>query len=191
MTGDEAEALLAYWGPRARKTEAAHYQVATEYSRRHDALTLLVVSLAAFTGSGLFATLSTKSARFKTVLAILSVIAALLAGLDRSLRYLERAEKHREAGSAWAAIVNETEELKPQLAAHPPEATRISSLAKLMNDITARSPYIPQRVFDRCGLGDTYMWPDVAPVQEGRSRNRRRRRARDSVADPGADQRES
>jgi len=121
-------------------------------------MTFAVVALSALAGSGLFATLSTRNAGFKAGLAVLSVLAAILAGLDRSLRYAERAEQHRTAGAEWAGIVNLTEEMKASLPDHPPDEQRVEKLERQMTETTTKSPYIPERVFQKNCLAETYMW---------------------------------
>ena len=159
MTGDEEKNLLDnFWGPRARQTEAVHYKISASYALWHDCLTLAVIVLTTVTGSTLFTNLSGHR-DLTIVLASLSIAAAVLAAIDRSVRYAERAEQHRRAGAAWCPIVNETESITVQLPAHPVPDDRIQSLEAAMSRTTNNSPYIPQRYFKKYGLMDTYMYP--------------------------------
>ena|ERR1017187_3923869 len=161
MTGDEAKAIVDHWGCRARNSQKAHYLVATKYSRYQAYVTIGLVVLTAFTGSALFATLSNQNSNFQLALAILSVASAALAGFDRSQRFLENAEKHRQAGAAWTNVVQQTELLWEQLPTNPPQDldSRIAAIGKQMDEVTAKSPQIPERVFRKCQIGQTYVFP--------------------------------
>lgn len=158
MTGEEAKAILKMWGCRARGSQKAHYLVATRYSFRQDVVTIGIVILTAVTGSALFATLSNTDIRFKFALAVLAVVSAILAGFDRSKRYLENAEKHRQAGASWTDVVQRTEVLDAQLPTHSPADVdrQIADIGKEIDDVTTKSPQIPERTFRRLGLDDTY-----------------------------------
>lgn len=161
MTGDEAKAIIEHWGCRARNSQKAHYLVATMYSRYQAAITIGLVVLTAFTGSALFATVSNKNTNFQLALAVLSVVSAALAGFDRSQRFLENAEKHRQAGAAWTSVVQQTELLWERLPINPPLDLdlRIDAIGKQIDEVTAKSLQIPERVFRKCQIGQTYVFP--------------------------------
>lgn len=160
MTGSEEHTLLTeYWAPRARRTEAVHYRIATIYARFHDVLSLAIVVFSAVTASTLFANLSSTNASLKIAVATLSVVAAVLTGIDRSVGYAKRSEAHRRAGSDWCPIVNKTEEIIVQLPAHPVTDDQIQSLETAMAETTNKSPYIPEHYFRKYGLAETYLVP--------------------------------
>jgi hypothetical protein len=168
--------LVDLWGKRARFSEAAHYDIAAAYIRRNLWLAHSVVVLSAVTGSGFFASVSTtapKPTRF--IFGAFGLLAAVLAALNRSLRYGERAEENRQAGARWARIVNSTETLHATLASGDSPAdihAQITKLGAAMTGITQHSPSIPQRFFALNGLGQTYLW-EYAPTPSWTSRWRR------------------
>ena len=167
MTGDEQLTLLqCYWGPRARTTEKVHYRIATTYAFFRNAISLAIVILSAFTASTLFATLSNTHSSWKIALAIVSILAAVLAGIDRSTGFATRAENHRRAGADWCPIVNSIERARAQLPQHPVPSADIDKIDAEMAETTKKSPYIPEHYFKRYKLGATYM----DPVSKGRGR---------------------
>ena len=159
MTGPQAKEIVDHWGERARRSQQAHYLVATRYSARQAALTLAIIVLTAFTGSTLLAALPTNNTQLKLALGGVSILAAALAGLDRSKRYLENAEKHRVAGAAWNGIVHTTEILGVQLPQEVPNIdAAVDALGKSIDAVTSSSPQIPERLFKRLNIDGTYIY---------------------------------
>jgi hypothetical protein len=164
-TNSGAYNLVDLWGTRARRTEAAHYQIAASYLRRNQYLSFAVIVLSATTGSGSFATLSTSAPKpvLRFVFGVIGIVAAVLAGLNRSLRYGERAEENRQAGSRWALIVSSAEKVITGLQANTniPDADlakQIDDLKSQIDDAGQRSPSIPQGFIKKAGVSDAYRW---------------------------------
>jgi conflict system pore-forming effector with SLATT domain len=153
---DGPDRLVALWCKRARRSESAHYQTAARYSRNHSLLTGATVVLSSVTASGLFAS-HNSSTTYKVTFGVLGILAAVVAGLDKGQRYAERSEQHRAAGARWAVIVNGTEELMLRATAHRVTDRDFNALRKLMDDTTAHSPQLPQNIFIRNDLEDTYL----------------------------------
>lgn len=186
---EEARRLIDLWGMRARCSEAAHYDMAASYLRRDRWLSLAVVVISLVTGSGIFATYSTsvpKSYRF--VFGGISLLAAVLAGVSRSLRYSEEAQQNRQAGALWAPIVNSAERLRATIAsANAPGrgssrgaaltddiAREMDALQAQMDGATRHSPSIPQHFFNKHGLARTFYWqPERTSRRSSRHRSRR------------------
>lgn len=150
------EQLVALWCKRARRSESAHYQTAARYSVNHTVLTTAAVVLAAVTASGLFAS-DSRSAAYRVTFGVLGILAAVVAGLDKGQRFAERSEQHRAAGARWAVIVNATEELRLRPTTQRISERDFNDLRKRMDDTTAHSPQLPQSIFVRNGLEDTYL----------------------------------
>jgi len=156
-----AKDLVNLWGKRARSSEAVHYQIAASYLRRNQLLSFAVIVLTATIGSGIFASLSTTASKqLRLVFGVISVLTAILAGLNRSLRYGERAEENRQAGARWAPIVNSAEQLLLGLESFSPDeaAKHVNELKKQIDDAAQRSPSIPQAFIRRNGIMDGYLW---------------------------------
>lgn len=147
--------LLKLWRERANKSAAAHYRVASSRFYWNRWLSAIVVFATTFVGSGLAVTLSKQNSQFvEATLAVLGVLAAILAGLQRVLSLAEMAERHRAAGAHWDAIFNSMCLLAASGTA-PPMAC-LEELKKEMDDLVARSPSIPEGMFKKVSLKDTY-----------------------------------
>jgi hypothetical protein len=159
MTRADAEELLdRYWGKRARRSEEAHYFMATRYSTWNRGLSYAVVVIGVVTGSGLFATLSKQNGTLQLALAIASLVAAAIVGYQRSAQYAALSVDHQRSGADWGVIVNETEELRKEIQSRAPSDARFDRLRKEMDAVTKRSPQIPERVFTRFKIDKTYMY---------------------------------
>ncbi|MBV9872097.1 MAG: SLATT domain-containing protein [Frankiaceae bacterium] len=145
------------WATRARRSERAHYITAARYAKLHSLLTNAAVILSSVTASGLFASRS-QSGWYYIGFGVLGIIAAIVAGIDRSQRYAEQAERHRVAGAGWSVLVNETEELALRRKTNGLKESDLDGLRKQMDDITGRSPSLPEWVFKGEDLEGTYLF---------------------------------
>ena len=74
-------------------------------------------------------------------------------------RNAARSVDHQRSGADWGVIVNEIEELRKQIQSREPKDAELDRLRKEMDTVTKRSPQIPQYWFDKCKIGETYMYP--------------------------------
>jgi hypothetical protein len=132
----------------------------------HTTLTTTGIVLSSVTASGLFASRST-SGIYHITFGALGIIAAIVAGLDRSQRYAERAEQHRVSGAGWAVIVNATEELVLRRKGAGLKDSDLDALRKRMDEVTQRSPQLPQSVFKDEHLERTYLFGNAGEVSPG------------------------
>ncbi|WP_264293999.1 SLATT domain-containing protein [Diaphorobacter aerolatus] len=90
--------------------QLAHYECARRFERFHLWLGLPAIALGTIVGTAVFASLE-KSAdvRLQIGVGLLSVVAAVLTGLQTFLRYAELAEKHRLAGARFANLKHRIE----------------------------------------------------------------------------------
>jgi SMODS and SLOG-associating 2TM effector domain family 4 len=148
------------WGPRARSSEEAHYFVATAFTKWNQVFSISIVILAGLSGSGLVSSLAADSKAFRNVLAAMSLFTALIAAVQRSLQYAKRSVEHQGAGADWGPIVNSIEELRAELngGGRPPADEAIDGLRTAMDNVTKKSPQIPQRIFRRFKIGETYLY---------------------------------
>jgi hypothetical protein len=147
--------LIILWLKQAEASEKAHYKRGSRLTSYSALLTVAAVGSSTVVGSSLFALLN-QSAGFRTklALAIASAAAALLVAIHRTLGLAEKAERNREAGSGWERIRN-----KAVAALTLPETelpTKVKELEAMIDDLVQRSPQIPQRTFNRVGLGKVY-----------------------------------
>ncbi len=169
---EEARRLVDLWGMRARCSEAAHYDMAASYLRRERWLSLAIVIISLVTGSGIFATYSTSVPKsYRIVFGGISLLAAVLAGVSRSLRYSEEAQQNRQAGALWAPIVSSAESLQADIASGAPAdfiGPQVEALRAQMDKATSKSPSIPQHFFKKHGLASTFYWQP--PRRRGQAR---------------------
>jgi hypothetical protein len=159
MKQNDARKLLdSFWGPRARLSEEVHYRVATRYEKWNQRMSSAVILITAVTGSGLFATLSERSAWLHGALAGASVVAAMLAGYQRSLGYAAKSVEHQTAGANWGVIVNETEKLRQELRSRDPRDSELEHLRRAMDTVTKQSPQIPEKDFAKEHIALTYLY---------------------------------
>jgi hypothetical protein len=149
----DEQRLLHAWQKRARKSAACHYRLAVRYSDRNTALTILVITISTAVGSGLFATFP-KDGDARWVLGSLSILAGVLAAVQRTTRLSELAERHREAGAGWDKLFNEETLLR-----YCPQGDTCAQLERYRDDMAAlvdKSPHIPQTLFDEHHLTEIY-----------------------------------
>lgn len=82
---------------------------------------------------------------------VVSILAAATAGLQRALRWAELAENHREAGAGWDKLFNEM-----TLMRSGDEELALQPLQKEIDTLVDKSPYIPEKFFEKLGLPETY-----------------------------------
>ncbi len=149
--------LLKLWKERAQLSSKVHYQIASRRMGWNTLLSIGVVVASTVVGSALFASLNDESDGGPTVwLAMVSIAAGVLAGLQRILSLAELGEKHRQAGAQWDRIFNRLCIRMTHVIADEPKHGELEKLAEEMSQLVFSSPYIPQRAFVRVGLHVTY-----------------------------------
>lgn len=144
--------LLRTWQARARRSSSAHYQLAALYGWINTVLTIVVIVLTTFVGSSVFATRQDHGA-WQWVLGGMSVLAAIVAGVQRAMHLSELAERHREAGAGWDKLFNE---ITLARAEHAPPERVLERVTREMAALVDKSPYIPQHRFEKAQLAETY-----------------------------------
>jgi hypothetical protein len=116
-------------------------------------LSLAVVLFSAVVGSSIFAAAG-RHGNARWFIGALSIGAAVVVGMQRSVRLTETAEQHRRAGSEWDKLFNF---LAEKLADPNAElGTAADRARKWMETLVGESPVIPQRRFRRVGLSASY-----------------------------------
>jgi hypothetical protein len=145
------EGLLVDWRNRVAAAGAGHYRLATRYRRHNALLGIPVVVFSSVVGTSLFATLNEEKVggALRIGIGTISVLAAIMAGLQTFLRFAERAEKHVIAADWYAAVRREIDELL----ALPPDGRgrakdALDKLRKEISKIGQQSPEIDTHVWD-------------------------------------------
>ncbi|MBW3668966.1 MAG: SLATT domain-containing protein [Actinobacteria bacterium] len=169
----ETEALLREWATRTAIAKTAHFQLVELFRRRYTELGVPVVVLSSIVGTGLFATLSEDavSRPLRALAGVISVLAAVVAGLQTFLRYGERAEKHMVAADWYAAVNRRINQLLALPPDQRPEAAKcLDDVRKEMARIGQQSPEIGQKRWDQIAA-------DFGLAEVPGARTRRRRSA--------------
>lgn len=146
--GTTAELLLD-WLRRARESQWGHYAAERSLLRGHYVIGIPLVLLTAFAGTSIFATISLQTDTwFKVAVALTSVVAAILSGLQTFLRNADRASNHRSAGGSYGALRRELEQWLASGGALP-SAQELTTLRRRLDDLAEHSPAIPPRVWAR------------------------------------------
>ena len=149
----EMEELLNDWHRRAYAAQCTYYQQAERFRKLHYRLGICTVFLTSAAGATIFADKG-KVLELAPYLqwgaGVVSLLAALLAGLQTFLRPGQAATEHGFAGDWYAAIRREIEQLQalPEGMRGEPKAC-LDSLRKEMNKAGQKSPELGETHWQR------------------------------------------
>lgn len=151
MTAEqETGQLLLEWLRRARESQWGHYGAERRLLRAHYFLGVPVVALTAFSGTSVFATLSSRPDQwFQVLVGTTAVIAAILGGLQTFLRSTDRAADHRAAATKYAALRRRLEQAIAIGVGTDDAAAVLDDMRERLSGLADGSPPIPQRVWRR------------------------------------------
>ncbi|HYR91612.1 MAG TPA: SLATT domain-containing protein [Terriglobia bacterium] len=145
----ELDQLLSTWHRRMDACQHAYYLEAERYKRWHLWLGIPAVIFSTVVGTAVFATLESQvdiSAR--VIVALVSIAAAVLAGLQTFLRLSEAAAAHAQAGDWYAAIKRDIEQLRALRRDERGSAkTCTDVLRKEMNKVSQKSPELRESLW--------------------------------------------
>jgi hypothetical protein len=140
------EALLLRWLKRSREASFAHYTAEARYSKFHYVIGIPAATLAAIVGTSVFASLDTAvDTRTKIVIGMISIIAAILTGVQTFLRYSERAERHRKTAVDYGSIRREIE----QVLVYPNTVSTetVAAIRKRLDETAEIAPNVPRSIW--------------------------------------------
>jgi hypothetical protein len=143
------EQLLQDWHKRVYAAQSAHYASADRFRALNYVLGVPAIIFSSIVGTAIFAGLE-KSSPKATLVASVSILAAVLAGLQTFLRFPERAADHAKAGDWFSAIRRDIEEIM-----HLPTHCRgkakecLDNLRKEMNRASQDAPELNSRFWKR------------------------------------------
>ena len=106
---DQVEQLLGDWRQRVYAAQSAHYASADRFRMLNYLVGVPAVVFSSVVGTAIFAGLEKNSPKAPLV-AMASILAAVLAGLQTFLRFSERAAQHATAADWYSAIRRDIEE---------------------------------------------------------------------------------
>lgn len=147
----EAASVLNRWERRARESQYAHYEAAKALDSANFRLGIPVTVLSMLVGTTIYATLQKQvDIRVQVMVGAISVLAAILAGVQTFLRFGERAEKHRSTAASYGEVrrsIEVTTTLPFQL--RPPVGEYLSQTEKKLNDLARAAPNVSDQIFAR------------------------------------------
>jgi hypothetical protein len=143
------EQLLQDWLRRARESQWAHYEAERSFLKQHFSIGIPLVLLTAFSGTTVFASISLNPALwFQLIVAGITVLAAILSGLQTFLRNADRASAHRAAATYYSSLRRELEQILAQPTTSLSDG-EITGIREKLSELAERSPAIPSRVWKR------------------------------------------
>jgi hypothetical protein len=143
--------LFQKWQRRARESQYAHYEAAKVLTRANYGLGIPVTIFSTLVGTTVYATLQKQvDVRIQILIGSISVLTAILAGVQTFLRYGERAEKHRAIAASYGEArrtIESTAALPIQF--RPPLNEFINQIERRLDDLSRSAPNVSDRIFAR------------------------------------------
>src|SRR5262245_42814417 len=151
LPNDPVSTLITDWFRRVRESQYVHYACSDHFTRLHLMLGVPTIILTTLVGTAVFASLDNQNiGKFKIAVGLVSILAAILAGLQTFLGFAERAEKHRATAAGYASVRRKLEILGTFL---PDTNEQIKQLVmevqKDMDDLAKSSPSVPSSIHSR------------------------------------------
>jgi hypothetical protein len=145
----QAEQLLEEWHRRVYAAQSAHYASADRFRLLHYLIGVPAIIFSSIVATAIFAGLEKDSPTALWVASI-SILSAVLAGLETFLRFSERAAQYATAGDWYSAIRRDIEEVL-----HLPREYRgkpkdyLDGIRKEMNRVAQDSPELRVHLWQR------------------------------------------
>jgi len=104
--------LLTEWKNNLEISRATHYETAKQLSKENNWIGIPAIVLSAIVGTSILVTVQeTVNSNLKVAAGLISVLAAVFAGIQTLLHPEERAEKHRTAAARYSALIRRIDEV--------------------------------------------------------------------------------
>lgn len=142
-TNIKSRRVALEWYQRAVVVAHGHYRAALRYSRLNFWFGIPSIVLATIVGTSVFASLQQKPDFWLQItVGLMSILAAVLSGLQSFLGYNDKAERHRMAGSRYNSIGRELE----LILAEDKDWTKLETIRTRIDTLAQESPHIPESV---------------------------------------------
>lgn len=139
---ERIEHMLTRWAKQIHFAQVCHFESSVKRLRRNSYFEITIICLTAAVGIAIFVSLTqNQSTLLKIITGAGSFLAAIIAALHTSLRYLEKAEKHRTAAAKFGALGREID----RISCFPPgNEAQLEKIIKRIeyqwNNISSESP---------------------------------------------------
>ena len=155
-TASKAEELVEGWRTFAFKANSRHSDACDHFQAWDTAFSVTSALLATVTGSAIVAGAAGTNEWAKIGVGAIGLGAAALAGVQATLKWGARGERHRQASRQYGAIARTAEEFL----AIPPAGSEIESavnaLKKALDEAASTAPNVPPRIWDRRRASDDH-----------------------------------
>jgi len=149
---DNIEQLLRGWLLHAHKGRYRHDLAARRCDNNRLWLGSSAVVFSAIVGTSVFAALGKDASDISTKLlvAMTSILSAILTSLTTFLNLSERAEKHRSAGVRYKIVIRELERiLSTPVDGLTNADPSVGGIKKQLDELEESAPVVPERLYDR------------------------------------------
>ncbi len=135
--------LLLAWLRRARESQFAHYAFADKLAWKGQTLGVPVILLTTLVGASALSSVAAEvvPTYAKVIVGALSLLAAVLSGLQTFFKYAERADKHRVFGARYGALRRELEQL------HSNGGKTNDKVRQALDKLAEDAPAVPESIF--------------------------------------------
>jgi len=139
--------LLNRWHLKCRRNRFANYSAANHFSKKHNQLGVLSVSISAIVGTSVFASLGKMvEPSVQISVGFISLVAAILTALQTFLKYGERSAKHRLIGARYGALVRQIEILSSN-GQQDIDIREIERMKIDMDEVAEKAPELPEKIW--------------------------------------------
>lgn len=149
MTETE-KVLIEDWHRKGRQSQKINYTMGNIYLRYHYVIGIMSIIFSTIVSSAFFDQINqgaSTTTNMKYVMAVLSILVAILAALQTFFRFAEKSEKYKLISAKYGAVVRQLEYLMSQEEITKDEFKRqITEVRKSMDELTESSLNIPEGV---------------------------------------------
>lgn len=136
--------LISNWFKRVREVQSVHYTCMRRFSRLHYLLGIPALVLSTAVGTAVIASLENEpTGRAKIIWGLLSVLSAVLGALQTFLGFSQRAEKHRQTGAGYGAVIRRIELLDALSHSEKEIESELQTLKDEMDNLAEHAPGVP------------------------------------------------
>jgi hypothetical protein len=169
----ELNQLLSTWHRRMSACQHAYYAEAERFRRGHMWLGVPAVILSSIVGTAVFASIENQNIGIlpRVGIALVSIAAAVLAGLQTFLRLAETASSHAAAADWYSAIKRDIEQLQALRAQERGDAKSCTdALRKEINKVGQKSPELRESLWTK--VAHRYGVEEIPPQGPRGTKNR-------------------
>ena len=151
----ELHQIIEDWHNRSSQIQEAHYEAGNYYERQYLRLGIPVIVLSAIVGGAevlvpvdILQSLGANGA--KNISGVISLLVAVLAGLQTFLKLSQRSERHRMAGARYGDCRRALEEIRILSAESSKEAREeLHRIKQQFDGLASESPELPQNILNK------------------------------------------